>query len=384
MRRPVTTPVKSRSRILCGALCVLALGSTPRVAADPEPSRLEAPPAEAVDETALTIRLYPVPETLPAPARDKLTASLSLLLGQRKILNAELERYFATYGSQISPESPQYPAYQAKRTEIMAANDQLLAKMRAYNQETLAALGRYIAQLDAQIKQTRANLVALQKSFAAESEAFNDLADMGQAERDALLNALRDRVVESGFVAGEAGVEKALERAASITPRNAEKLIAQLKRAGADNPDLLDLVKAIGAAKDKKARLAAGKRLYKLVKDEKTIWKLNELAGREEYLAALIELISWVSPSPWLQVCAEGLFDVGKANLTVWFVLGPAETALSATTEEQMRQLKQIGERFVALVDTRKKAKEELRVLPTKAVEVPSGNDLAAPSPSRD
>jgi hypothetical protein len=43
----------------------------------------------------------------------------------------------------------------------------------------------------------------------------------------------------------------------------------------------------------------AGKRLYKMLKDEKTIWKLNGMTDRGEYLVGRIEVISWLAPSPW-------------------------------------------------------------------------------------
>jgi hypothetical protein len=319
-----------------------------------------APAAASQDETALTAKLRPAPQSLPAQEQEKLSGTLSRLLEERKALEQKLVDHFANYGAEIDIHSPQYPQYVKDKSDILAANAALLARMREYNASVLAALRSYIRHLTIEMDRMKEDLIAQQRSYANEANAFEDLADMSEHERDKFLDELRDCAKESAMEAGQAGAAKALETAAKISPTDARHIIARLQKAGADNPDLLELVRTIGNAKNKGSRLKAGKRLYKMLNDEATIWKLNSMADRQEYLAALIEIISWVSPSPWLKVCAEGLFDSAKADLTVWFVLGREETVLASATETELRQLKLITEKFVSLARARNQAQQEL------------------------
>jgi len=326
-------------------------------------------PAVVQEETALNLRLRPVPQTLPEGLQADLGKTLNGLLRDRKKLNTRLDQHFATYGAEVDTAAANYPQYVTSKAEIVSQNDELLSRMKAYNASTSSALQQYIDRLKVEIDQTKENLKSQQRAFANEAQAFEDLADTSERQRDALMDSLRDRAKEAALEGGEAGVEAGLERAAKITPARATKIIAQLEKAGANNPDLLDLVRAIGDAKSKKARVEAGLKFYKMLKNEKTIWDLNALVGREEYLAALIEVISWVSPSPWLKVCAEGLVDSGKADLEAWVVLGREEQTLSSATETQLRELTIVGGRLMALVKARNKSVQELKVLPTLSVE---------------
>ncbi len=331
-------------------------------------------PATAEGEAAKPahlLALRPVPENIPSAEQDKLRVRLALMQGAQKYLKEELDAYFAKYGSEISPQAKEYPDFLATRERIVGHNDRLTKSINDYNSETLAALDAEAKRLQERIDGFRQNFERLGKSSAQRSAASSELGDLSAQERDALLETLRDRAKDAAFEAGELGVEKALERATRINPAAAKKIIDRLKKAGADNPHLLELIEAVGNAKNKQERLERAKKLYEMLKNEKTLWTLGDLADREEYLAALIEITSWLSPSPFLTVCAEGLFDVVKANLAAWLVLAPNVDLLNNSSEARLRDLKVLAEQQVELINQRKRVRQERKELPARVAGPP-------------
>jgi len=329
-------------------------------------------------ETALTINLRPPPVNVPESEHQALATVLAGLLTDRKALDADLTAFLLKYPTEVTAPENEFTAFTQAKSQLLKRNDELLEKMLLYNQSALTALDRRIAKVQDQIVGTRKNLVWLKKSLLEQSEAFDELGEISREQRDAYIKTLQEQAKNATMDAGEELAFAGLERAASLNPWKANKLIAQLKRAGADNPDLLDAVKALGNAKDKPAKLAEAKRFYKLLKQEKKLWdagnvsnhEAGDLTAREENLRALLMVISIYSPSPWLKVCAEGLFEGVKANLTAWYVLGSEEKLLSTATEAEARALKITADRYVELIKEGKRVTEERRLLPTRNYEV--------------
>lgn len=101
----------------------------------------------------------------------------------------------------------------------------------------------------------------------------------------------RQKQVEEAFkeagktLAGEAldkVVDMAGEQIKDLTPEAAAQLIKKLKKAGADNPDLLEGVEALGNAKNKAAKVRAAKKTYEGLKKGKVLWDLHDISDNNE------------------------------------------------------------------------------------------------------
>jgi hypothetical protein len=166
-------------------------------------------------------------------------------------------------------------------------NDDLAAFNRAaddFNAQVVQSMRRRVEKLQAKVQ---SDMVAI-KMLGVNSTVleFDEWTKWMKDVDDERLKHVNEAFKKAaGTVAGEA-VDKIVDvtgdKIKDVDPKTARKWIATLKKAGADNPDLLEGIEALGNAKNKAAKVRAGKKVYEGLKKGKEIWDLTDIGEDNE------------------------------------------------------------------------------------------------------
>ena len=166
-------------------------------------------------------------------------------------------------------------------------NDDLASFNRAadeYNAHVVQSMRRRVDKLQAKVQ---ADLVAIKMLALFQTAGEFDRVTKMMKEVD----EQREKQVDEAFKeAGKTLAGEVLDKVVDLTgdkikdldPKAAKQLINKLENAGADNPDLLEGIEALGNAKNKAAKVKAGKKLYEGLKKGKEIWDLHDIDDDNE------------------------------------------------------------------------------------------------------
>ncbi len=227
----------------------------------------------AVEARAEMRMLRPVPSQLEAEERAALTRKAAALLGNGHVL-------CANYSSFLN--SCQGVDSLACRQRYKEINDELGAFNNAadeYNAEVVTAMQGLVARRQAEVRGDQQAIRQLGINRTAdEYDAWSDWLKNADEERqrqveEAFKEAAKTLASEALDKAFDAGVDQ-FER---FGPRSAKQAVSKLEQLGADNPDLLDAITALGNAKNKAQKAEAARRVYEGLKRGKEIWDLHDL-----------------------------------------------------------------------------------------------------------
>lgn len=288
--------------------------------------------------------LHPVPNALAAGERAALSRQEAQLLASGHTLCAEYSVFLnACQGNDSSDCQQQFRRINEELSTFNSAAD-------TYNAGVVAAMQR---QVDKNLALVRSDQQAIRQlgiyRTAHEFDAWSEWLKSADDERQ--------RQVEEAFqeaakaVAGEA-LDRALDAGAekfeSFTPQTARKLTARLKSLGADNPDLLDAITALGNAKNKAAKAASARRLYEGLKKGKELWDLHDIApdNESEYWKVGDELIENFVPDKRMKLI--GKLTLNEVRATFYTVNEAAfDMPVFNRRLDQLNQLTAV--QFVAL-----------------------------------
>jgi chemotaxis protein CheY-P-specific phosphatase CheC len=166
-------------------------------------------------------------------------------------------------------------------------NDDLAGFNRAtddYNAHVVQAMRRHAEKMQPKVQ---SDMVAIKMlAFFKTATEFDNVMKMMKDVDEQRQKQVKEAFKEAGkTLAGEVldkVVDVTGDKIRDLDPKAARQLIAKFKRAGADNPDLLEGIEALGDAKDKAAKVKAGKRLYEGLKKGKEIWDLHDIDDDNE------------------------------------------------------------------------------------------------------
>ena len=301
-----------------------------------------------------------------AKEHDRLTKAQTTLLGAASALTASCQN--------LPDPSPQLTKCLQDQASLKTERTTYNAGADAYNGSVVTALDDRISELRAAIArdQTAIRNLGVYRNAAE----FNDLGKWATAvDRQRLEQAdaaFRDtQSAFAGFLIGTAitrGFDSPLvtKNMAKFGRDDAAAVIVRLQKAKVDDPVLFTAIRQFGRAngKDKAAAAAA---LCRRLRQAKSIWDLRDLGPDTESAKWKIgaSLLGVLIPDPKLQLMAKlnlamvrASFYAVSANLELRVVDGQIDR-LTALTEQQLLNLKDLSARLDADVDLLTAAKAE-------------------------
>ncbi|MEA2710536.1 MAG: hypothetical protein QOF78_3137 [Phycisphaerales bacterium] len=291
-------------------------------------------------------------------AADDLDAEAVKFVQKARALDDQNKAFERDYGGRDLPT-------ESREAQTMLTLQAVLDKADAdYQLEVNAFLSKKITALDAAVKKDVLNIRAL--NFDAREEQFDEWADLAAEARSDLNKQTLDALISTGMSGAQAGAGIA----ASTNPWNANKMIARLQAAGADNPHLIEAIRAVGATRGKPEAVKAANDFLDAISKAKDANGIRESAlsaktpieQRNAGLEAIATVLSWGLEDPKLSLLVTELQLTTAAvyNNAARHVAVARVEQLTKLTEDDLKRLKLLIKRLKAHVDDRRRIRAAL------------------------
>jgi len=217
--------------------------------------------------------LRPISKNLDANERAALEKERDKMIAQGKPICREFSEFEnSCQGRDTADCDEKYRKMNDDLTGFNSAADN-------YNAHVVQAMRRRVAKLQAKVQ---SDMVAIKMLGLHNTAAeFDEWTKWMKEVDDERQKQVDEAFKEAGkTLAGEVldkVVDVTADKIKDLDPKAAKQLIAKLKNAGADNPDLFEGIEALGDAKNKAAKVKAGKKVYEGLKKGKEIWDLHDI-----------------------------------------------------------------------------------------------------------